>query len=79
MNTREYTTSVTVSPRKAVRGDLLEDGIVIAKFSKPANGGWNYEEVRIKFLSERAAARFDAFCDCLSRAETLEALTDCMD
>ncbi len=76
--TNKYKTKVTKRSAggKVIKGELYENDILIATFAKPANAGWNYWEMTIRFGSERAKTRFESFCDSLSTSETLEALTE---
>lgn len=73
----QYSIKITARSAKGrpVKGELYEGDICIATFSKPANTGWNYWQVKVRFLSERSQTRFESFCDSLSVSETLEALS----
>jgi hypothetical protein len=60
--------------RGALRGDILEDGVVIAHWRRQAVGRYvpPYEVTR--WLSTQAKARWCGFCDSLSTEETIEAI-----
>ncbi len=75
MQTVYATQNVTISPRKAIRGELVEHGVVVAHFKRGAIQNRFVPPFETKFLSSHAKARFEDFCDCLSIGETVEALT----
>jgi hypothetical protein len=58
----------------ALKGELLENGIIIAKFSRGSTRNHFVPPITYKFLSDRARNRFDNFADCLSIEESIEAL-----
>jgi hypothetical protein len=75
MSQTQYSTKIlSMSPRGAIHGELYEGDLLVATFKKPASG-W-YWGLKMHFGSEAAKTRFDSFTDCLSRGETLEALTE---
>lgn len=66
--------SITAVKRTAtgrfIYGELYEHDVMIACISRSA-GPWPY---KAHFFSSQSEARFDDFCDSLSRSETIEAL-----
>lgn len=58
----------------ALRGELLEKGIIIARFHRGATVDHFVPPIEYKFLSDAARSRFDNFADSLSIEETIEAL-----
>ena len=56
------------------QGYILEDGSQIGKFSRLK--GQAYYDMKVVWYTERGRDRFVAFCDCLTVAETIEALGD---
>lgn len=73
-----YSAKLTYKAKKgdfpAMRGEIYERDIVIARFSRaPVEDGY-IPPIETKFLSERAKDRFETFSDCLSIEETVEAL-----
>lgn len=71
MNHPYDTQNVVRGARGLVRGELLESGVVIATYRFNRQ---NWPQLAIKFGSSQAEARFDDFCDSLSRSETIEAI-----
>lgn len=73
-----YSTKLTYKAKKgmfpALRGELLENGIIIARFSRGATVDHFVPPIEYKFLSEASKHRFDNFADCLSIEESIEAL-----
>ena len=67
-------TNIVKSKRNSVKANLLENGVVIGKIAKQANTSHYTSDYNIKFLSDASSVRFDTYCDCLSRSETIEAL-----
>lgn len=74
--TKTYTLgNIQKSPRGAIKANLLEDGSIIATVRRPAPGRWVLPFEVTKFYSDRARARFDGFCNCLSMGEALETIS----
>ncbi|HWV45915.1 MAG TPA: hypothetical protein VN039_07850 [Nitrospira sp.] len=73
----ESTYSLNVTQRNpsrySIRGYILEDGIQIGWFRRPASPGF-IPEMQFKFFTEHAEARFQGFCDSLSMEETVAAM-----
>lgn len=67
----EFSARASIGARGRIVGELFEGDVLVASFSRAAASGWRFD---IRWRSERAALRFDDFCDCLGRSETLEAL-----
>ena len=65
---------VKISPKGGVTAELIENGVIIAKVTRPAKSeGWVFP-FQAKFLSERSKYRFSDFCDSLSFSEVIEIL-----
>lgn len=72
-NTYELQDAKT-SPKGGVTAELIENGIIIAKVTRPAKSeGWVFP-FQAKFLSERSKYRFSDYCDSLSFSEVIEIL-----
>jgi hypothetical protein len=73
-----YSTKLTYKAKKgqfpAMRGELLENGIIIATFKRGATVDHFVPPIEYKFRSEASKYRFDDFADSLSIEETIEAL-----
>lgn len=63
--------NVVKGAKGKVTGELLEGDVVVAtyKFNRQC-----WPQLVIKFGSSAAQSRFDGFSDCLTRAETIEAI-----
>lgn len=74
--TTTYTADVKSTPRGRITGTLLENDVVIASFTKQANGAWfvGYG-VDVRWNSTARRHRFEDFCDTLSVGEVLEILS----
>ena len=58
----------------ALRGELLENDVIIAKFSRGPTKDHFVPPIEYKFLSDASRNRFDNFADCLSIEESIETL-----
>ena len=68
--------NLTVTPRGKWKGDLRENGVIVAKFNRGATiRGWE-GEFKIKFFSTAAEQRFSEHCGILSGLEVVELLVD---
>lgn len=65
---------VKKTSRGSVNCILLENGIIIAKVNRPANIDGYIQDYNFKFFSDASKERFETFCNCLSKEETIEAL-----
>lgn len=64
-----------INSGKAARGFILENGSQIAQFKRDGKDDLGYiSPIEVKWFSERAKARFEDFCNCLSISETIEAI-----
>lgn len=64
---------VKISPKGGVTAELIENGVIIAKVTRPATTGFVFP-FSAKFLSERSKYRFSDYCDSLSFSEVIEIL-----
>ncbi len=64
---------VTMTRRGGIAANLLENGIVIAKISRPPITNFIHE-FQVKFLSSASKVRFETFCGEISCSETIEAM-----
>jgi hypothetical protein len=55
--------------------DLLEEGIAIAKVTRPAQTGGYIGDLSFKFYTDASKGRFVDWCDSISMSEGFEALT----
>lgn len=73
-----YSVKLTYRAKKgkwpALKGELYERDVVIARFSRAAVVDGYVPPIEYKFLSTQARHRFDDFADCLSIEESIEAL-----
>lgn len=77
MTQHHFSAKVTSrSPRGAIKGEILERGIIIGTFKRNAPTGGYIAPIESKFNTERCKARFDDFADCLSIGETIEAIME---
>jgi hypothetical protein len=84
MNTQEmvvphnYSVKFTYKAKKgswpAMRGHILEGDVIIGTFERRAVVDGYIPDITYKFFSSQARGRFDDFADCISIAETIEAL-----
>ena len=65
---------VKTSPRDGATAELIENGVVIAKVTRPAKSEGCVWPFSAKFLSERSKYRFSDYCDSLSFSEVIEIL-----
>jgi hypothetical protein len=67
-------TKVNKDRHGSMRGQLFENGVLIATFARASmQGGW-VQPITYKFRSDAARARFDDFANALTIEETIEAL-----
>jgi hypothetical protein len=57
-----------------LKGDLYEDDVIIARFTRGAVRDGYIPPIEYKFHSDASKNRFSDFSDCLSIEETIEAL-----
>jgi hypothetical protein len=73
-----YSVKLTYRAKKgnwpALKGEIYERDVMIGKFSRAAVVDGYVPPIEYKFFSEASRNRFDDFADCLSIAETIEAL-----
>lgn len=73
-----YSVKLTYKAKKgnfpALRGELYEHDVLIARFSRKAVVDHYVPPIEYKFYSEQSKARFSDFSDSLSIEETIEAL-----
>ena len=63
---------IKTSPRGGVTAELVENGAIIAKITRPAKSEGFVFPFTAKFLSERSKYRFSDYCDSLSFSEVIE-------
>jgi len=58
----------------SIRGELLENNIIICRFSRGRVIDGYIPPIKYKFLSDASRVRFDDYADCISIPEAIEAL-----